>query len=190
MATKIQVRRGTAAEWASANPVLSAGEPGFETDTGLFKVGDGSTAYNDLPYFAPRRADEYDSAKIEAGASGISSATNIAGLTVTADVDGSEAIRVHAYLGVNTTSAAGTTARLQILEDGVGGTAIGAFAESPAAYTAAARVGGLYAVSERIVPTSGSHDYIPVYSAFGGGTATYTAAAGLPGLAWITPADT
>jgi len=44
--TKIQVRRGTAAQWTSANPILAAGEWGFETDTKKFKIGDGTTAWN------------------------------------------------------------------------------------------------------------------------------------------------
>lgn len=43
-----QFRRGTAAEWAAANPVLAAGEPGFETDTGILRIGDGITAYMSL----------------------------------------------------------------------------------------------------------------------------------------------
>ena len=50
--TAIQIRRGTAAQWTSANPVLSAGEQGFETDTGKFKIGTGSTAWTGLPYAA------------------------------------------------------------------------------------------------------------------------------------------
>jgi hypothetical protein len=49
--TDIKMRKGTAAAWASANPVLSAGEPGFESDTKKLKLGDGSTAWNSLPYF-------------------------------------------------------------------------------------------------------------------------------------------
>ncbi len=44
-------RRGTAAQWANANPTLGSGEIGFETDTGQFKMGDNSTAWDDLPYF-------------------------------------------------------------------------------------------------------------------------------------------
>lgn len=48
--TRIQLRRGTAAEWASVNPVLASGEPGVEVDTSKLKVGDGSTAWADLPY--------------------------------------------------------------------------------------------------------------------------------------------
>lgn len=46
----IQVRRGTEAEWSSANPVLAAGEPGAELDTGKIKFGDGASAWAALPY--------------------------------------------------------------------------------------------------------------------------------------------
>lgn len=46
----IQLRRDTAANWTSANPVLAAGQPGFETDTRKWKVGDGTTAWNSLAY--------------------------------------------------------------------------------------------------------------------------------------------
>ena len=48
--TQIQVRRGTAAQWTSANPTLAAGEWGFETDTNKLKIGTGSTAWNSLSY--------------------------------------------------------------------------------------------------------------------------------------------
>lgn len=51
MATRMQQRRGTAAQWITANPVLAAGEIGFETDTSKFKIGDGSSAWAALPYF-------------------------------------------------------------------------------------------------------------------------------------------
>lgn len=47
--TQIQFRRGTAAQWSSTNPVLAAGELGYETDTGNFKIGNGTTAWNSLP---------------------------------------------------------------------------------------------------------------------------------------------
>jgi hypothetical protein len=50
MARKLQLRRGTAAQWTAANPVLAQGEPGFEYDTGKLKYGDGSTAWNSLTY--------------------------------------------------------------------------------------------------------------------------------------------
>jgi len=50
MPTKIQLRRDTAADWASNNPTLSAGEFGWESDTNRFKIGDGSAAWNSLAY--------------------------------------------------------------------------------------------------------------------------------------------
>jgi hypothetical protein len=50
MATVIQVKRGTASSWTSANTVLAAGEIGFETDTRKTKIGDGSTAWSSLSY--------------------------------------------------------------------------------------------------------------------------------------------
>jgi hypothetical protein len=50
MATKIQLRRDTAANWQNTNPVLAQGEPGVELDTKKMKVGDGSTAWNSLAY--------------------------------------------------------------------------------------------------------------------------------------------
>lgn len=48
MATRMLQRRGTAAEWSAANPVLGAGEIGYTTDTKVVKVGDGVTAWNTL----------------------------------------------------------------------------------------------------------------------------------------------
>jgi hypothetical protein len=48
--TQIQVRRGTAAQWTSANPTLAAGEWGLETDTLKTKIGNGSTAWTSLAY--------------------------------------------------------------------------------------------------------------------------------------------
>lgn len=51
MAVRLQVRRDTAANWTSANPTLATGEIGFETDTGKFKFGDGSTGWSSLTYF-------------------------------------------------------------------------------------------------------------------------------------------
>jgi hypothetical protein len=52
MADRIQIRRDTAANWASANPVLAVGEQGYETDTRKMKIGNGSSTWNTLSYFA------------------------------------------------------------------------------------------------------------------------------------------
>ena len=50
MADRIQLRRDLAATWATVNPILAQGEPGFETDTERFKFGDGTHHWNVLPY--------------------------------------------------------------------------------------------------------------------------------------------
>lgn len=49
--TQIKLRRDTAANFTSKNPVLGVGEPAYETDTKKLKIGDGTTAYNSLDYF-------------------------------------------------------------------------------------------------------------------------------------------
>jgi len=50
MASTIQIRRDTAANWTSANPILAQGELGLETDTLKVKAGDGSTAWTSASY--------------------------------------------------------------------------------------------------------------------------------------------
>ena len=57
MANKIQYRRDTAANWTSINPVLAAGEPGFETDTKKHKIGNGTLAWTALAYQGPDKTD-------------------------------------------------------------------------------------------------------------------------------------
>ena len=50
MADRIQIRRDTKAKWANLNPILAAGEMGFEIDNNRLKIGNGITAWNSLPY--------------------------------------------------------------------------------------------------------------------------------------------
>jgi hypothetical protein len=52
MAQQIQFRRGTSAEWASANPILAQGEIGVNLDGNRFKIGTGLTSWNYLDYTA------------------------------------------------------------------------------------------------------------------------------------------
>lgn len=47
---RMRVRRGTGAQWISANPILGLGEIAWETDSLTGKVGDGTTVYTSLPY--------------------------------------------------------------------------------------------------------------------------------------------
>ena len=49
---QIRLRRDQSANWTSVNPVLAAGEAGYELDTKKMKVGDGVTTWNSLPYFS------------------------------------------------------------------------------------------------------------------------------------------
>lgn len=48
--THIQQRRDTTSNWVLLNPILMEGEAGHETDSGRWKLGDGVTAWIDLPY--------------------------------------------------------------------------------------------------------------------------------------------
>ena len=54
--TRIQIRRDTAANWVTAQtaagstPLLTNGEQGYETDTGKYKIGNGSSLWGALPY--------------------------------------------------------------------------------------------------------------------------------------------
>lgn len=65
--TVIKVRRDTAANWTSTNPVLASGEIGLETDTNLVKYGDGSTSWTSLVYPAVSRVSQI--AKNDTGSS-------------------------------------------------------------------------------------------------------------------------
>jgi hypothetical protein len=59
MAVQIQLRRGLAAEWTLSNPILAEGEMGVETDTSLFKIGDGEAHWRDLQYGGLRGTTGY-----------------------------------------------------------------------------------------------------------------------------------
>lgn len=50
MSYTIRIRRDSAANWSSLNPILEEGELGHELDTLQMKIGDGVTAWNDLDY--------------------------------------------------------------------------------------------------------------------------------------------
>ncbi len=52
MATQIQLRRDTAANWTSNNPTLAIGELGLDQTNNAFKLGDGVTAWTSLGYYS------------------------------------------------------------------------------------------------------------------------------------------
>jgi hypothetical protein len=97
MATRMQQRRGTAAQWTSANPILAAGEIGFETDTGAFKIGNGSSTWSALKYFtdasgAPELLDTLNELAAALGddpqylSNHVSATTNVHGIADTDDL--------------------------------------------------------------------------------------------------------
>jgi hypothetical protein len=72
MATRIQLRRDTAANWTLNNPTLAEGELGLETDTLLIKCGDGTTDWATLAYvnqIAPGTISLLDNEKFISGTS-------------------------------------------------------------------------------------------------------------------------
>lgn len=91
MATRLQLRRDTATNWTSANPILLEGEMAVETDTGKFKVGDGTTAWTSLVYSSGIQGD--------AGVDGVDGATIITGSVdpTTEGVDGDLYINTTSY---------------------------------------------------------------------------------------------
>lgn len=54
-----QLRRGTSATWRENNPLLLAGEPGYELDTHKVKIGDGTSYWKDLPYIGEHNIVSY-----------------------------------------------------------------------------------------------------------------------------------
>ena len=48
--TTFKLKRGLEARWLELNPVLAQGEPGYVLDLNRLKIGDGLTAWKDLPY--------------------------------------------------------------------------------------------------------------------------------------------
>ena len=93
MATvRLQIRRGTASQWTSANPTLAAGEMGVETDTRKVKIGDGTTGWTSLNYIAADNpeiseiAQDAIDAALVAG-TGIVKSYNDGANTITVSVD-------------------------------------------------------------------------------------------------------
>ena len=101
MPYKIQIRRGTAAEWTAANPILLIGELGLETDTNLIKAGNGSTAWTSLTYYTG--AVGATGATGATGAAGPTGATGATGATGPQGIAGGNAGRIY-YLWAGVTA--------------------------------------------------------------------------------------
>ena len=59
MATRIRLRRDTYQNWHDVNPVLASGEPAYDNTNNKIKMGDGVTAWQDLPYLTDETAGAY-----------------------------------------------------------------------------------------------------------------------------------
>jgi hypothetical protein len=118
--TQIQVRRDTAANWTSVNPVLAQGEIGYETDTGKFKIGNGTLAWTNASLLYAT-----DGSKLT-GTINATSATNITGiLDITQGGTGSaygSAIIAHSQLNADITKSVNDTTPESLFRTG---TAVG-----------------------------------------------------------------
>jgi cytoskeletal protein CcmA (bactofilin family) len=108
---RIQLRRGLASEWTSADTALNAsgglrlaaGEVGLETDTGTFKFGDGTTRWSELPYALENTLGDYVLVSEVGVANGVAS-LNSSGKVPSSQLDISELSQD----AVNTALVAGT----------------------------------------------------------------------------------
>jgi hypothetical protein len=151
--TNIQLRRDTAANWTSASPspTLAAGEIGFETDTGKFKIGDGTSAWSSLTYAT-------DGSKM----TGTTLAPNVVNSSIT-------------KVGLNTAGAVITDASgnlssgvLPISQGGTGATTVaGALGNIGGSVFIPFASGGYYrsatAASTGVAATVNTTYYVPVY---------------------------
>lgn len=67
--SKLLVRRDSSSNWTTNNPVLAQGEIGYDTNEGKIKVGNGSSNWSLLPFFALENEDSVQSFVIEASQS-------------------------------------------------------------------------------------------------------------------------
>ena len=105
---RIFLRRDTAANWASENPVLSEGEPGFDTTNQILKVGNGTPAWNSLSQFqGPQGAQ---------GPAGQDGADGVDG------VDGQDGIQINSYTKANLPLAATAGTNALVTDGTIGGT--------------------------------------------------------------------
>tara|TARA_B110000503_G_scaffold1165_1_gene1516 strand:+ start:2779 stop:3852 length:1074 start_codon:yes stop_codon:yes gene_type:complete len=108
---RITLRRGTAEQWTTANPILAFGELGVEIridgSTG-FKLGDNATAWADLPYFESGSFSDYLTAQSVGQPSGLAELDVNGQVPITqlanATTDAASAISAH---NLDTTSVHG-----------------------------------------------------------------------------------
>ena len=130
MAYRIILRRDGSTNWESQNPVLLLGEPGYETDTGKFKIGDGSSMWSDLDY--------YVGATGGTGATGATGVTGPTGATGVTGPTGAAGTGPNTFYG-NQTIVGGTSGTLIL-----SGYSVLNFPDDPSAATGGVPLGGVY----------------------------------------------
>jgi len=130
MAYRIILRRDGSANWESQNPVLLSGEPGYETDTGKFKIGDGNSTWSNLNY--------YIGATGGTGATGATGVTGPTGATGVTGPTGAGGTGPNTFYG-NQTIVGGTSGTLII-----SGYSVLNFPDDPSAATGGVPLGGVY----------------------------------------------
>jgi hypothetical protein len=118
MAYRIILRRDGSTNWESQNPVLLSGEPGYETDTGKFKIGDGNSTWSNLNYYI--------------GVTGPTGATGVTG------PNGAAGTGPNTFYG-NQTIVGGTSGTLIL-----SGYSVLNFPDDPSAATGGVPLGGVY----------------------------------------------
>lgn len=114
---RIFLRRDTAANFASTNPVLSEGEPAFDTTNQILKVGDGVTAWNSLAQFQGPQGVAGPT-----GATGSTGATGATGATGPQGPAGADGVSIQTYTKANL-PLNGTAGNNALVTDGtIGGT--------------------------------------------------------------------
>jgi len=184
--TQIQVRRGTASSWTSTNPTLAAGELGFETDTGKFKIGTGAATWTSLTYAGGGQNTlttyQYTATSGQTTFSGVDSNGNTLSYTV-----GNIQVYLNGVLLVNTaeyTATNGTSIVLgtgAVTGDSLTVTSLGAFTVSSDIPKST-----LTAKGSIVTATAGS---TPANLSVGANGTVLTAdSAETSGLKWATPA--
>jgi hypothetical protein len=121
---RIQVRRGTASQWSSVNPILAAGEMGVESDTNLFKFGNGSSTWSALAYAnnsdvaIGEISQDAVNAALSMG-SGLTKTYNDGANTITISVD-SDVVALKSYVDSQITSLSNTSDSTYLLAADLG----------------------------------------------------------------------
>ena len=113
MSSKILLRRGTSAEWSSANPILQVGELGIDLTLNKLKAGNGTSLWTSLPYIniLPSELSELAQDAVESAitaGTGITKNYNDTANTITLAVDSTIANKTYvdtAVSGLGSTAA-------------------------------------------------------------------------------------